>query len=397
MNKDKKNWKDLRLDVPLVFCTMPGAAAPGAVTPEPPATTSDAGGGGGEVAAPFFLSTACVGGRNVAYAVAGKDDANPVLVFYPMGGSRRIVELFLAPASRTNARLICVNRPGMGGTTSAAAGVLVKTACDDALAVLDHLGVKEVGILALCAGTPFALAFSTLAPERVRKHIVGCSAWVSPRDCSEAKLLYRIGAHLPPSFVSAAGGLLIDCVRSAPGLIPLTSMTSMTAMTSLTSVAGSEISGVTGEEASLVGTGDLGAMPEGPEPCPCVTDEEAALFCIDRTGAVAEAASRARVARFLQQPNQGESGGEGEECAVLADGMDTWGIDFAELQKHFAVTLFHGEEDTTVPLACAVWFLDRLPRSSVLHRVARRTHVDVMLLGIEVALTTLLAKPSERA
>lgn len=284
-------------------------------------------------------------GRRIEYAVAGAGDGEPVLMFYPMGASCRLADLFDWPAKQANARLICVNRPGRGWTSPAPshAGSHLQTACEDAQACLDHLHLSRAAVLFLCAGAPFALAFCARFPHRTNGKVVGCSSWVSPSDCPAARLLYKLGASMPVGVLAAAAGAMAHCLQS----VALGSFSS-----------------------------DVQAQGGG------VTHEEAEVLCSERT-----AECQDRVALILEKL-QSETGGEGEDSAVLVDSAQAWGLSYKTLGH--SVSLFHGEDDATVPIACAEWLRDQLPPSSVLYRIPRGTHSGVMLLGIQLALRTLL-------
>lgn len=219
-------------------------------------------------------------------------------------------------------------------------------ACADVAACLDHLGVEKAGMLFMCAGAPFALSFCVHYPHRINGQLVGCSSWVSPSDCPEARLLYKLGTHVPTSVLTSAAGLISTCLRSVPTALPNFSFSSL----------------------SDVSSEDL-------------SEDEAAFFCADHSGEC-----KALIARLLE-PMQEEAGGEGDDAAVCLAGAEAWGFDYKALGR--PVALFHGEEDTTVPIECAEWLLDQLPAGSTLYRIPRGTHADVMLFGIRMALCAI--------
>jgi hypothetical protein len=69
-----------------------------------------------------------------------------------------------------------MNRPGNDGTSEAVkSGPVqhIQTVCEDAVVVLDALGIAKVSLLCQCAGRPFALAFQNKFPDRTTKHLTG--------------------------------------------------------------------------------------------------------------------------------------------------------------------------------------------------------------------------------
>lgn len=283
-----------------------------------------------------FLHTAWSGDRRIDFAVAGAEDGEPVLLFYPMGSCRSLAALFDWPAKQERVKLICVNRPGMGCTSPAPGPetqLHVKASCQDAVAVLDFLEIARVSLLFFCAGTPFALGFQARHPDRSTCRVVGCSAWASPVDCPGARMLFRLGAALPTAFLAMAARLMASCLRSL-----------------------------------------------GPDlPGPGLTDQEAELLC-PLPGSEAE-----QLVTWLLDPHTTcESGGEGADAAALVEGASAWGLDYGALGA--PVVLLHGEEDSTVPMNCAEWLWAQLPAGSTLLMAPGADHGDVMLLGIRSAL-----------
>jgi len=264
-----------------------------------------------------------VGERSVEFAVSGAPDGEPVLIFYPLGASRRLALFLDKPARSSGARLICVNRPGMGKTScSGGSQEHLDCSCSDAAAVLESLGIHRTSVLFFCAGAPFAFAFCSRFRDLLTGRIAGCSSWVSPADCSDAKLLYKLGASfMPAGLLTVAAGFLATCFRS------------------------------------------LGEFASADDVLPQLMDEEA----------------------FEE-----EAGGEGEDAAVLLSPMKSLGICYKHLP--FPITLFHGDEDETVPLACAEWLCDELPEDSRLHCMSGASHSEVMIFGFDAALRELCPK-----
>mmetsp|Transcript_3387 Transcript_3387/g.6163 ORF Transcript_3387/g.6163 Transcript_3387/m.6163 type:complete len:309 (-) Transcript_3387:78-1004(-) len=135
--------------------------------------------------------------RTVTFATAGDPDGTPVLIFYPLGGNRRMLLSFHQRAVTASLKLICVNRPGMGGTFKAphkTPASHMSTACNDIIAVLDALDISCVGLLFECAGAPFALAFAAKYKNRTIGSLMGIAPFVQPADCPRTKTIFQFGA-----------------------------------------------------------------------------------------------------------------------------------------------------------------------------------------------------------
>jgi pimeloyl-ACP methyl ester carboxylesterase len=237
-------------------------------------------------------------------------------------------------AVATSLKLICVNRPGKGGTSKSESDgpeSHTATACRDAITVLDALAVSQASLLFMCAGTPFALSFANSAPERTTGQLVGVASWVPPADCNDAKTLYKVGSALPSWLISPiVGG----------------SMTSVT-------------SGITSLPQSWLVSGlksDLTAL-----------EREA----FDRENPDAEIFVRKMA--WMQE----ETGGMSEDIAVLLGASEEIGLDCGSIRGQ--VWLYHGEEDSMVPIAGAEWLGRQIP-SAVLQRIPHCSHTGAMMM-----------------
>lgn len=291
----------------------------------------------GEVASPcpeVVLNKILHGERSLAYSTAGDAGGTPVLFFYPAGGNRRQLHALHGPAVVASLRLICVNRPGKGGTSPAKENgpeAHIATACSDATLVLDALGVSSASLLFMCAGTPFALAFASRCSERVTGRLLGISAWVSPADSCEAKMTYRIGAALPSWLICPIVGKSMASINGS-----LTSLPTSTAVSALKSN---------------------------------LTPVENDAF--DKANPDIEEYAR-KLGWFLE-----EAGGESDDIAVLLSSGDSIGVDYGSINGK--VLLYHGEEDTMVPIEGMKWLAGQLP-SAVLQELPQCSHNGAMFL-----------------
>eukprot|EP00931_Biecheleriopsis_adriatica_P124546 TRINITY_DN99690_c0_g1_i1.p1 TRINITY_DN99690_c0_g1~~TRINITY_DN99690_c0_g1_i1.p1 ORF type:complete len:397 (-),score=62.26 TRINITY_DN99690_c0_g1_i1:64-1206(-) len=320
------------------------------------------------------LHSIIVGGRKIEYALAGEEEGEPVLLFYPMGASRSMAALFDWPAKRVGARLICLNRPGMGQATPSQEGNVrhhVESHCKDIVACMDHLGYDRVRVLFLCAGAPFALAFRARHPERTKGRLVGCSAWVSPTDCPNARLLYRISAGLPTNILTTLAGTFANSTRSCQSDV----FSSMTSMTSSLPSSMPNISNIS-NSSMLSSLDDTEAKKLLIEQTSEETSQDDIAFLMACCGPLASGFSQ-------------ETGGEGADAATLVHSAAAWGVDYGQLGC--ALVLLHGEDDTTVPIECADWTQKQIP-GTIVRRVPGAQHGETMLLGISAALRILLPR-----
>jgi pimeloyl-ACP methyl ester carboxylesterase len=109
-----------------------------------------------------------LGGRALAYLDVG-DPTGPLVLHQHGGpGSRFEARLFAAAASAHGLRLVCVDRPGFGGSTAQAAPTFAGWA-RDLTAIADALGHREFGVTGWSEGGPWALAAAAyLDPDRLR-------------------------------------------------------------------------------------------------------------------------------------------------------------------------------------------------------------------------------------
>jgi pimeloyl-ACP methyl ester carboxylesterase len=105
-------------------------------------------------------------GRTLAFARAGAQDGWPVLVMEGPG-SQVTTALGAAAAERCGVRLIAVDRPGFGASSPLPGRTPLHWPADVAQLV-DTLGFRHFGILAVSGGTPYAFATARRLPERAR-------------------------------------------------------------------------------------------------------------------------------------------------------------------------------------------------------------------------------------
>lgn len=104
-------------------------------------------------------------GRRAQLWLGGADEGPVVLFFHGTPDTRWAARFAGAAALEAGARLLCVNRPGYGLSSRAAS--TYSSVADDAVAVLDLLGLGRVAVLGMSVGGGYAAAFAARHPDRV--------------------------------------------------------------------------------------------------------------------------------------------------------------------------------------------------------------------------------------
>ncbi len=105
--------------------------------------------------------------RQLAFVEVGAPEANPVFWFHGLPGGRWQVPPGASDATREHGiRIICVSRPGLGGSSRHHRASLLSFA-DDIGELADELTLERYAIVALSAGAPYALACAYRDPQRV--------------------------------------------------------------------------------------------------------------------------------------------------------------------------------------------------------------------------------------
>jgi len=276
--------------------------------------------------------------RQVDYATAGDPDGEPVLFFYPIGSSRRCLLFLHSIGVDASIKLICVNRPGTGGTSESTQrrGTFIETVCRDCVCVLDDLGIGRTNLLFACAGTPFALKFSLMFPSRTASNLIGVACWVSPADCPCNKMAYKIGALGLPSKL----------------ICPLVASSMKTII-------------------SLVGWGAsrTGVRARFRNKVLVSFKEREAFDTVNKEG---DEQFKRRLSWTLQERSKLTA-----EVEVLLSHYQEVGIDYQKIAKQ--THLFHPKADKITPFLAAEWFSQQLQASS-LTQLTGASHEGVLFL-----------------
>jgi pimeloyl-ACP methyl ester carboxylesterase len=107
------------------------------------------------------------GGRRLGFAEFGPANGEPIIWFHGTPGARRqIPPLAHAAIDELGLRIISIERPGIGLSTSHQYRAVVDIA-DDVTQVVDALGIDDFGVVGLSGGGPYALATGARLDNRV--------------------------------------------------------------------------------------------------------------------------------------------------------------------------------------------------------------------------------------
>jgi pimeloyl-ACP methyl ester carboxylesterase len=140
-------------------------------------------------------------GRILSYQEYGDPQGSPLFFFHGTPGSR----LFHPPAEltrRRGVRLICVDRPGYGGSTFQPGRQILDWPVD-IVALADALGIRTFAVAGHSGGGPYALACAYCLPERLSAAAILSGA--GPADAPGSaegltplhELAFRIGRFSP--------------------------------------------------------------------------------------------------------------------------------------------------------------------------------------------------------
>jgi len=106
-------------------------------------------------------------GRVLAYAEYGDPDGIAVLGLHGTPGTRHIFSLADASARKHGLRMVVPDRAGIGDSEDRPDHSIAGHV-EDALALLDHLGVKEFAALGFSGGGPYTAEVARQVPHRIR-------------------------------------------------------------------------------------------------------------------------------------------------------------------------------------------------------------------------------------
>jgi pimeloyl-ACP methyl ester carboxylesterase len=259
------------------------------------------------------------GDKQLAYTQYGRSDGVPVVFLHGTPGSRRLGALLDAPAMDAGVRVLAPDRPGYGRSSPWPD----RSAADDGRiveAVLDDAGVETAGLVAFSGGALPAFATAATRPERVERVDVVSGA-TPPSVSVHTPAAQRFLAGLATRTPFVLRGLLRGQAWLAGRLDPSFVVAQYT-------------------------TGDADTVAD--EVAAVVRDDFVEAFARSRRGAATEFG---RIA-------------------------DEWRVDLAAIQP--AVHLWHGTDDTNVPIGDARRLDARLPDAH-LHVLEGADHLRALV------------------
>lgn len=145
------------------------------------------------------------GDRTLSYLEYGDPQGTPLVFLHGTPGSGLLGALFRDGARRTETRVLAIDRPGYGRSSSWPDRALSDTG-DFVTAVLEDAGASAADLVGFSGGGPHALAVAATHPDHVRDlHVVGGVAPSSLRERTPTvqRTLSGLARHLP----TLVGGL----------------------------------------------------------------------------------------------------------------------------------------------------------------------------------------------
>lgn len=252
-------------------------------------------------------------GRVLGFDDVGDPDGTPVLYVHGSPDSRRARHPDDALAGSVGVRLVAVDRPGFGLSSTHPTGT-VGSFADDAIALADHLGVDAWRPLAWSAGSVHALAIAARHPDRTAR-------------------------------VAVAAGLVPFAAYAEPGILD-------------DADAGRWMVAELGAELGAVALAEMAAPMVAPYPCP---PELARAHVLEHADPVRRAELEAVpgavevLAAGVQDAVAGGLGGIVRDLELQVEDPD---VDWRDVAV--PVDLWYGDRDTTAPPAFGRWWASHL-------------------------------------
>jgi 3-oxoadipate enol-lactonase len=150
------------------------------------------------------MATLQHGTRTIGYAVEGPDDGVPLLLFHGTTMSRTAWDM-VRPQLAGSYRFVMVEFPGSGESSMPDGPIETAQLVDDAVAVLDHLGITRFHVAGYSLGAVAALATAATHHDRVASCTSLCGwATTDARMRLTFKLWRRLIASDPNLFMHYA-------------------------------------------------------------------------------------------------------------------------------------------------------------------------------------------------
>lgn len=142
-------------------------------------------------------------GRMLGYAEYGVPEGKPLFYFHGHPGSRFEARFLAEQAARAGARLIGIDRPGMG-LSSYRRGRRLLDWPDDVAELANQLGLDRFAVVGLSGGGPYALACAYKLPQR----LTACGIVAGAGHVS--RVLSFLGQWLPWLLLPISGRMFRD-------------------------------------------------------------------------------------------------------------------------------------------------------------------------------------------
>lgn len=161
-------------------------------------------------------SVALPDGRKLTYAEFGARDGVPVLYFHGSPSSR-LEPLLVGDAEwrRLGLRVICPDRPGIGGSDFQADRRITNWPAD-VTALADALGLDRFAVLGNSGGGPYVAVSAAMIPHRLRSAVVVSGGW--RMDWPEARACLPLPNRIMLSLARRAPFLLRLMLSSMRGI-----------------------------------------------------------------------------------------------------------------------------------------------------------------------------------
>ena len=293
--------------------------------------------------APFAVRRSQISPRTgcvLDVAVAGPDDATPLVFHHGSPNSLVLFEPFIEAAAARGLRYVSYSRPGYGDSTRQQ-GRTVADCAKDTAGILDQLGADRFYAIGWSGGGPHALACAALSPQRVIA--ASTIAGVAPYRSPNLDWLAGMGKENIEEFQAALAGpeeLRAFIEREASGLAQVTGDQIIAALGDLVADV---------DKAAL--SGQLGA------------------FLADNT---------------REALRNGFWGWFDDDIAFISD----WGFDFAAIKV--PVTVWQGGKDRMVPFAHGRWLAEHVPGARA-HLLPEHGHLSLAVDSFGKILDDLIA------
>jgi pimeloyl-ACP methyl ester carboxylesterase len=161
-------------------------------------------------------------GRRLGYAEFGAPKGRPVLYCHGFPASRLEGHLGHAAAVRQNVRLIAADRPGYG-LSGYLAGRQIADWPRDLLELAEALSLRKFAVLGISGGGPYAVACAARLPDRITAVGIACSLGQTHirEDIARMNPVARLSlaaARHAPALSQWFNRMLAPALRNHPGL-----------------------------------------------------------------------------------------------------------------------------------------------------------------------------------